>query len=108
MNPSSKSRISSMAYYSTLLWTVFCFVGTWFIFLKYGILNNGLIAIVLILLFVFTLWSVPFLGLILLSFYVSPTEDSLATLSFRDLLKKAVNGGAGSSKRAGDFPGQAL
>ncbi len=108
MNPSSKSRMSSIAYYSTLVWTFFCFVGTWFIFLKFGVLHNGLIAIVLILLFAFVIWSIPFLGLILLSFYVAPAEETPPTVTFRDLLKKALSEGAGVSKKAGGFPEEAL
>jgi len=59
-----------MIYYSTLVWTIFCFTGTWFVILKYGILRDGAIAVILTFFFAAAIWAVPLIGLILLSLYV--------------------------------------
>ena len=62
--------------YSILSWTILCFVGTWFVILKYGILREGLIAIVITFFFAATFWVIPLIGLIILSLFVPPSEES--------------------------------
>ena len=69
----SKGWFSSIISYSILFWTIICFVGTWFIILKHGILLEGLIAVMTTFLFAATLWVIPLTGLILLSLYLTPS-----------------------------------
>lgn len=73
-----------------IVWTIICFIGTWVIILKYGILLQGLIAIVTTFFFAATIWVIPFTGLILLSLWVSPAEDSPPYVMFKDLIKKGM------------------
>ena len=68
-----RSRFSPIILYSILAWTI-CFIGTWFIILKYGILLKGLIAIVVTFLFAAIIWIIPFAGLVLFYLYVTPVE----------------------------------
>ncbi len=70
----SRSWFSPIISYSILSWTIICFVGTWFIILKYGILLRGLIAIMTTFFFAATVWVIPLTGLILLSLYVTPSK----------------------------------
>jgi hypothetical protein len=70
----SKSWFSPILFYSILSWTGVCFVGTWFVILKHGILLEGLVAITTTFLFAATLWIIPLTGLILLFLYVTPSE----------------------------------
>lgn len=71
-----KSWLSPIISYSILVWTFLCFLGTWFVILKYGILFEGLIAVVITFFFAATLWVIPLTGLILLSLFVNPSEGS--------------------------------
>jgi len=70
-----KIRFSPIISYSILSWTVLCFVGTWFVILRYGILLEGFIAMVITFFFAATLWVIPLTGLILLSLFVTPSEE---------------------------------
>lgn len=88
--PFSKSWFSTIVYYSTLAWTIFCIIGTWFIILKYGILLKGLIATVVTFFFAAAIWMIPFLGLILLSLYVAPPEESPSFVTFKELIKRGM------------------
>lgn len=88
----SKSWFSSIISYSILFWTVICFIGTWFVILKYGILMEGLIAIMTTFFFAATLWVIPLTGLIILSFYVTPSEGSPPPVTFKELIRKGMDG----------------
>ncbi len=70
----SKRWFSPIISYAILSWTIICFIGTWFIILKYGILMRGLIAIMTTFFFAATVWVIPLTGLILLSLYVTPPK----------------------------------
>jgi hypothetical protein len=70
----SKDWFSSIISYSIIFWTIICFIGTWFVILKHGILLEGLIAVMTTFFFAATLWVIPLTGLILLSLYVTPSE----------------------------------
>jgi hypothetical protein len=69
----SKSWFSSIISYSIFSWTIICFIGTWFVILKHGILLDGLIAVMTTFFFAATVWVIPFTGLILLSLYLTPS-----------------------------------
>ncbi len=70
------SWLSPIISYSILFWTILCFVGTWFVILRYGILLEGLIAVVITFFFAATFWVIPLTGLILLSLFVTPSQES--------------------------------
>ena len=105
--PFLKNRLSPIVHYVTLFWTVFCFVGTWFVILKYGILFKGLIATVLFFFFAVLVWTIPFSALILLSLYVAPPEEARPLLRFTDLMKKALKEGSGDAKQRNTLPREA-
>jgi len=86
----SRSWVSSIIGYSILVWSTVCFVGTWFIIIKYEILFKGLIALVVTFFFAAAIWAVPFAGLILLSLCVSPPEETLPSVMFKDMIKKGL------------------
>ena len=86
----SKSWFSPIISYSILSWTMICFIGTWFVILRYGILLEGLIAIMTTFFFAAALWFIPLAGLILLSLYVTPSEESPPTVMFKELIRKGV------------------
>jgi len=88
--PFSKSWFSPIVHYSTLAWTIFCFMGTWFIILKYGILLEGLAATVLTFFFAAAIWVIPLMGLILLSLYVDSSEESPHQVTFKELIKRGM------------------
>ena len=86
----SKSWFSLIISYSMLAWTIICVIGTWFVILKYGILLEGLIAIVTTFFFASTIWMIPLTGLILLSLWVSPAETPPTYFTFKELIKKGM------------------
>jgi hypothetical protein len=86
----SKSWFSPIILYSILSWTAICFVGTWFVILKHGILLEGLVAITTTFLFAATLWIVPLTGLILLFLYITPSEESPPPVIFKELIRKGT------------------
>jgi len=86
----SRGWISTAVHYSTLAWTIFCIVGTWFVILKYGILPKGLFAVLLTFFFATILWVIPFAGLILLSLFVAPSEEASPSVAFKDLIKRGM------------------
>jgi hypothetical protein len=86
----SKSWLSAIIPYSMLVWTIICFIGTWFIIIKYDILFEGFIAMVMTFFFAATIWLIPLGGLILLSLYVSPEEELLPFVTFKDLIRKGI------------------
>ncbi len=67
------SWLSPVISYSIFFWTILCFVGTWFVILRYGILLDGLVAVVITFFFAATFWVIPLTGLILLSLFVTPS-----------------------------------
>ena len=71
-----KSWFSQVISYSILSWTIICFVGTWFVILNYGILLNGLIAIMTTFFFAAVIWVIPLIGLVLLSLWAVPSRES--------------------------------
>jgi glucan phosphoethanolaminetransferase (alkaline phosphatase superfamily) len=85
-----KSWFSPIISYSMLSWTILCFVGTWFIILRYGILLEGLIAVVITFFFAATVWVIPLTGLILLSLFVTPSEESRPFVMFKELIQKGM------------------
>ncbi len=87
-----KSWFSPIISYSMLSWTILCFVGTWFVILKYGILLEGLIAVMITFFFAATLWVIPLTGLILLSLFVTPSESSRPFVMFKELIQKGMEG----------------
>ncbi len=86
----SKVWLSTLIHYSTLAWTIFCIIGTWFVILKYGILLQGLFAVLLTFVFAVFIWGIPFTVLILLSLFVAPSEEPPPSVTFRDLIKRGM------------------
>jgi hypothetical protein len=89
----SKSWFSPIISYSILFWTILCFIGTWFVILKYGILLEGLIAIMTTFFFATTIWVIPLTGLILLSLYVTHSGESPPSVTFKELIRKGMGRG---------------
>jgi len=85
-----QDRLPSMIHYAMIGWTIICFLGTWFIILRYGIFLEGLIAIVVTLFFAAAIWMVPLIGLIVLSLHVAPSEESPPCVEFKELIKKGL------------------
>lgn len=79
-----------MIHFLMLLWTLTCFIGTWFIIIKYEILFEGFIAMVMTFLFGLCIWVIPLGGLTILSLYVSPTEEGPQYVMFKDLIKRGM------------------
>jgi hypothetical protein len=86
----SKRWFSPIISYSILSWTIICFIGTWFVILKYGILLEGLIAVMTTFFFAATLWVIPLTALILLSLYVTPSRESPPSVMFKELIRKGM------------------
>ena len=86
----SKGWFSPIISYSILSWTIICFIGTWFVILKYGILLEGLIAMITTFFFAATVWIIPLTGLILLSLYVTPSKESRPSIMFKELIRKGT------------------
>ncbi len=80
----SRHWFSPIISYSILSWTIICFIGTWFVILKYGILLQGLIAIMTTFFFAATLWIIPLTGLILLSLYVTPSKKPPPSIMLKE------------------------
>ncbi len=85
-----KSWFSPIISYSMLSWTIICFLGTWFVILKYGILLEGLIAILTTFFFAATIWVIPLTALILLSLYVTPSAGPPPSIMFKELIRKGM------------------
>jgi len=87
----SKSWFSSIINYSILVWTIICFIGTWYIILKYRILFEELITILITFFFAAAIWGIPLIvGLILLSLYETPPEESPPSVMFKELIKRGM------------------
>ena len=85
-----KSRFSSLINYAILIWTVICFIGTWLIILKYGVLWRGLIGVVVTFFFAAAIWAIPVAGLILLSLYATPPQEPSRLVMFQDMIRKRM------------------
>ncbi len=86
----SKSWFSSIILYSMLFWTIICFIGTWIVIIKYDILWKGFIAMVVTFLFAAVIWILLLAGLILLSLFVTPTEEPVYFVMFKELIKRGM------------------
>jgi len=64
----NRSWISSIILYSILVWTTICFIGTWFVIIKYEILFEGFIPLVMTFFFAAIIWIIPFARLV---FFIS-------------------------------------
>jgi hypothetical protein len=87
---STNGWLSAMIHFLILFWTITCFIGTWFIIIKYRILFEGFVALATTFLFGAFIWVIPLGGLIIISLYVSPTEEEPHYVMFKDLIKKGM------------------
>jgi len=94
----SKSRLSTIIHYSMLIWTIVCFIGTWVVILTYGILKKGLIGLMLTFFIAAAFWVIPLVGLIVLSLSVTPAEEPLQFVKFKDLIRKGMRGSSAEMK----------
>ncbi len=67
-----KSRFWHVISYSVLFWTIICFIGTWFVILNYGIILEGLVALITTFIFAGVIWIVPVSGAVLISLLLDP------------------------------------
>ncbi len=79
--PLTRSLLSPVLFYTILVWTVFCTIGTWFIILHYGIILKGLIAVMTTLFFGIVIWAIPFSGLVLLYLAINPSAQQAPEIS---------------------------
>jgi hypothetical protein len=91
----SKSWFSTIVQYSIFAWTIFCIIGTWFVIIKYDILLMGLAAVLITFFFAATIWIIPITGLILLSLYLAPREESPSSVTFKELIKRGMSRSSG-------------
>ena len=85
-----KSRFSSLINHSILIWTGICFIGTWLIIIKYGVLWRGLIAVAVTFFFAAAIWAIPVAVLILLSLYATPPQEPLQFVMFKDMIRERM------------------
>lgn len=86
----SRSRLSTLVHFLMLFWSLTCFIGTWFIIIKYKILFAGFAALAMTFLFGAFIWVIPLGALLIVSLYVSPTEEEPHYVMFKDLIKKGM------------------
>ena len=79
--PLTRNFLSPVLFYTILVWTAFCTIGTWFIILNYGIIQNGLIAVITTLFFGIVIWAIPFSGLVLLYLSIIPSAQQTPGIS---------------------------
>ncbi len=94
----SNSQLSTVIYFLMLFWTITCFIGTWFIIIKYEILFEGFFAMVMTFFFGAFIWMIPLGGLIILSLFVSPKEEEPQYVTFKDLIKRGMKSQKSISK----------
>ena len=73
----NRSRLSNLVHFLMLFWSLTCFIGTWFIIIKYEILFERFVALVMTFLFGALIWVIPLGGLVILSLYVTPPDPPL-------------------------------
>ncbi len=86
----SKIWFSTIVHYITLAWTIFCIIGTWFIILKHGIILKGLFAVILTFFFATSIWAIPFTVLIIVSLFVTPSEEASPAVPFKELIRRGL------------------
>jgi hypothetical protein len=86
---SLKNWLLPVISYSMLVWTIICFIGTWIVILRYGILFKGFISIVVTLFFGALIWVVPFVGFLISDLFLSPPGEPPA-VKFKDLIRKGL------------------
>lgn len=86
----SRSRLATLVHFLMLFWSLTCFIGTWFIIIKYKILFEGFVALATTFLFGAFVWVIPLGGLTILSLYVTPTDPPPSYVMFKELIKKGV------------------
>ncbi len=79
--PLTRSLLSPVLFYTILVWTALCTIGTWFVILNYGIILKGLIAVVTTFFFGIVIWAIPFSGLVLLYLFVNPSAQQAPEIS---------------------------
>jgi hypothetical protein len=87
---SSNRWLSAMTHFLMLFWTLTCIIGTWFIIIKHEILFEGFAALAMTFFFGAFIWVIPLGGLLIISLYVSPTEEERHYVMFKDLIKKGM------------------
>jgi hypothetical protein len=70
----SRRGFSSLLFYLNLAWSLFCFLGAWFVIIEHGIFRGGLIAMIVTFFFATIIWAIPFSGLVLIHLYLSSGE----------------------------------
>ena len=95
MRTFSKGWFSTVVHYSMLAWTIFCIIGTWFVIIKYEILWMGLASVLITFFFAATIWVIPLTGLILLSLYLAPREESPSFVTFKELIERGLRRSSG-------------
>lgn len=86
-----RSRLSPVILYSILIWTLTCFVGTWYVIFKYGIFWQGFLAFLMTLFFGAAIWTIPLAVLVLLSLFVTPSEEPPPRMMFKDLIRRGMS-----------------
>lgn len=86
----SRSWFSSVIDYSMLAWSIICFIGTWFIILKYGIVLEGMFAVGMAFFFAFVFWAIILAVLILLSLFITPSEEPSPSIMFEELIRRGL------------------
>ncbi len=86
----SRGWFTNIISYSSIVWTIFCFIGAWFVIFKYDVLRGGSIETVMIFLFAAAIWAILFAGLIFLSLCLTPSEEPSYYVMFKDLIKKGI------------------
>ena len=91
----SRSWFSSVIDYLMLAWPIICFIGTWFVVLKYGILLEGIFAVGMTFLFAFVFWAIVLAVLLLLSLFITPSEGPAPSIMFKELIRRGIRQSSG-------------
>jgi len=91
----SKSWVSTIIYYSMLVWTAICFIGTWVVILKYGILLEGAFAVGMTFFIAIFFWAILLTVLILLTLFIGPSEEPPPSIMFKELIRRGMRQGSG-------------
>ncbi|MFB3884761.1 MAG: hypothetical protein ACE144_06005 [Thermodesulfobacteriota bacterium] len=90
-----KSGFASIIDYSMVVWSIICFIGTWFFILEYGILLKGLFALGMTFFLAFVIWAIVLAVLILLSLLTTPSEEAAPSILFKDLIRRGMRQSSG-------------
>jgi hypothetical protein len=58
-----------------LVWTIACFLGTWMVIFRYGILFKGLISIMVTFFFGAFIWVIPFVFFLISDLFLAPPGE---------------------------------